>query len=94
MARKAKMVTRTVKAKEVTVLCLNTVTAEPFNDTVTIFGNYKTEDKLMKAVSARLDTDEVKAVKIVAVNDINTLYGMTEDTFIANAHPITRKGDN
>ena len=94
MARKAKMVTRTVKAKEVTVLCLNTVTAEPFNDTVTIFGNYKTKDKLMKAVSARLDTDEVKAVKIVAVNDINTLYGMTEDTFIANAHPITRKGDN
>lgn len=84
MARKP-MVTRTIETTKVTVLCLNIETAEPFNKTVTVARTHKDENKLLKLVKEIAETSTEKVVHIVDKEVISTLYGMTEDKFIANA---------
>ena len=81
MARE-RMVTRTVIATEVNALCLNIETAEPFNKDVTLSGTFKDKKALEKAAKKVIDTDTVKCVSIVAYNEKETLYGMTEQQFI------------
>jgi len=83
-----KRITRTIKTAQVTVLCLNTETAEPFNETVNLPGDIKTEDKMMKIVRAKLDNDTVKAVKIVSVEVIENLYAMDESYFMEHAEQL------
>ena len=84
MAKKA-MVTRTVQTTLATALCLNTVTAEPFNQTVTLSGTFKEKKALLKAVKNILENDEISVAKIVDVEIQEKLYGMTEQKFIENA---------
>lgn len=79
------MVTRTIQTTEATVLCIDIVNSEPFNKTVTLPRTYKDEKSLMKKVSSVIDSDTVKAVHVVAIEIHETLYGMTEDDFIAAA---------
>lgn len=93
MARKP-MVTRTIVTTKVNVLCLDINSAEPFNKVVTLPRTYKDEKKLLKKVEEDVNTDEVKAVHIVDKEELETLYGMTEQDFITNAtilDPTTRK---
>lgn len=93
MARKP-MVTRTIITTKVNVLCLDLVSAEPFNKEVILPRTYKDEKKLLKKVEEVVNTDEVKAVHIVDKSEVETLYGMTEQNFIDNAtilDPTTRK---
>ena len=93
MARKP-MVTRTIVTTKVNVLCLDINSAEPFNKEVTLPRTYKDEKKLLKKVEEVVNTDEVKAVHIVDKEEVETLYGMTEQDFITNAtilDPVTRK---
>ena len=93
MARKP-MVTRTIVTTKVNVLCLDIKSAEPFNKVVTLPRTYKDEKKLLKKVEEVVNTDEVKAVHIVDKEEVETLYGMTEQDFITNAiilDPATRK---
>lgn len=93
MARKP-MVTRTIVTTKVNVLCLDIKSAEPFNKSVTLPRKYKDEKKLLKKVEEVVNTDEVKAVHIVDMEEVETLYGMTEQDFITNAtvlDPATRK---
>ena len=93
MARKP-MITRTVTTTKANVLCLNLVTAEPFNQIVTLPRTYKDEKKLQKKVEELINTAEVKAVHVVDKEEVETLYGMTEQFFIDNAvvlDPETRK---
>lgn len=93
MARKP-MVTRTIVTTKVNVLCLDINSAEPFNKVVTLPRTYKDEKKLLKKVEEVVNTDEVKAVHIVDKEELETLYGMTEQDFITNAtilDPTTRK---
>lgn len=88
------MVTRTMTTTKVNVLCMDLVDAEPVNKDITLPRTYKDENKLFKAVQTILDTDELKAVQIVDKEEIETLYGMTEQEFIENAKvldPTTRK---
>lgn len=82
------MVTRTIKTKEVAVLCLNTITAEPFNEKFTIPANLETDEKIMKHLRATRDTETVKCVSIVNIIEQEHLYGMPEDEFIAHAEII------
>ena len=84
MARKP-MVTRTIVTTKVNVLCLDIESAEPFNKVVTLPRTYKDEKKLLKKVEEVVNTDEVKAVHIVDKEEVETLYGMTEQNFITNA---------
>ena len=84
MARKP-MVTRTIVTTKVNVLCLDIKSAEPFNKTVTLPRTYKDDKKLLKKVEEIVNTDEVKAVHVVAKQEVETLYGMSEQDFINNA---------
>lgn len=93
MARKP-MVTRTIVTTKVNVLCFDIKSAEPFNKAVTLPRTYKDEKKLLKKVEEVVNTDDVKAVHIVDKEEVETLYGMTEQAFITNAtvlDPTTRK---
>ena len=93
MARKP-MVTRTIVITKVNVLCLDIQSAEPFNKVVTLPRTYKDEKKLLKKVEEVVNTDDIKAVHIVDKEEVETLYGMTEQDFITNAtilDPATRK---
>lgn len=93
MARKP-MVTRTIVTTKVNVLCLDINKAEPFNKVVTLPRTYNDEKKLLKKVEEVVNTDDVKAVHVVDKEEVETLYGMTEQDFITNAtilDPATRK---
>ena len=84
MAKKP-MITRTIQTTEVTVLCMDIPQGEPFNKDVTLPRTYKDNTAMLKAAAAIIDTDNVKAVHIVRSEVKETLYGMTEEDFIANA---------
>ena len=84
MARKP-MVTRTIQTTKVNVMCLDITKAEPFTEEVTLPRTYADPNKLLKAVKERVETDEVKAVHVVSTETVETLYGMTEQDFIALA---------
>lgn len=81
MARE-RMVTRTVVATEVTALCLNIETAEPFNKTVILSGTFKDKQAIERAAKKAIDTDIEKCVTVVEYTEKETLYGMTEQLFI------------
>lgn len=84
MARKP-MVTRCITTTKVDVLCVNTLTAETFTKTVTLPRTYKDEKKLMKQLEAVINNDGIKAVHPIHTEEVETLYGMSEQTFIDNA---------
>lgn len=93
MARRS-IITRTIIGTQVTVLGLNTETAEPENRTYVLSGKLEDEKKALKTVKKLYDTDEYTNVKIVDTQSVNKLYGMWEEDFIANAFeldPSTRK---
>lgn len=93
MARKP-MVTRTITITKANVLCMDIQTAEPFNKVVTLPRTYKDDKTLMKKVQEVVETDTVKAVHVVDKEEVETLYGMTEQEFIQKAvvlDPETRK---
>lgn len=81
-------VTRTMKSTKATVLCLNTETAEPFNDTVVLSGTYKDNKAILKTVKSQLDNDTVTAVKLVDVVIEEKLYGMSEQDFLNHAKEL------
>jgi hypothetical protein len=86
------MVTRTIETTEVNVLCLELVKVEPFNTDLVLAGTYKDEKALMKAVTAQVDNDNQKAVKVVSSKKVETLYGMTEEEFIKVAKVLPARG--
>lgn len=79
------MVTRTIVATKVTVMCLDVQAGEPCNMCVTVPRTYKDDETLMKKVRPLLETETLKAVHIVDKEEIETLYGMTEQEFIQYA---------
>lgn len=91
MARKP-MVTRTVQTTLATVLCLNTETAEPFNQTVTLTGTFKDNKSVMKAVKALIENDTISVAKVVDVEIEEKLYGMPEQDFINAAKVLPPRG--
>ena len=84
MAKKP-MITRTIQTTEATVLCMYIPQGEPFNKEVTLPRTYKDNTAMLKAAAAIIDNDEVKAVHVVRSEVKETLYGMAEADFIANA---------
>ena len=85
------MVTRTIQTTKANVLCLNIVEGEPFNKVVTLPRTYKDEKSLMKMVEKAINTDSAKAVHVVDTMVEETLYGMTEADFIANAKILPKR---
>lgn len=84
MARKP-MVTRTIQSTHATVLCMDLYHAEPCNVDVILPRTYKDNKSVLKAAEAKLNSDTLRAVMVVAVEVEEKLYGMTEEDFIAHA---------
>lgn len=82
---KIPMITRTIQTTEVDVLCMDIKQGEPFNTQVVLPRTYKDNTAMLKAAAAVIDNDEVKAVHVVHSEVKETLYGMKETDFIANA---------
>lgn len=78
-------VTRTIVTTKANVMCLDIERGEPFNQEVIVPRTYKDEDTLLKAVKSVAETESVKCVHVVAHEQIETLYGMTEQEFIEHA---------
>lgn len=89
------MVTRTIIATKANIMCLDVQSGEPFNKVVTVPRTYKDNEALLKKVKPLIETDTVKAVHIVDTEEIETLYGMTEQEFIQFAKVLPpRNGAN
>ena len=82
------MVTRTIVATKANVMCMDVQAGEPCNKVVTVPRTYKNDEELMKKVRPLLETDTLKAVHIVEKEEIETLYGMTEQEFIEHAEVL------
>lgn len=82
------MVTRTIVTTKANVLCLDIVAGEPFNEVVVLPRTYKDDKALMKQVSKLIDNEQRKAVHVVDKEEVETLYGMTEQDFIKLAKPM------
>lgn len=79
------MVTRTITATNAVVMCLNIEQGESCNVTVTVPRTYKDEESLLKKIKPMVETDTLKAVHIVSTEQVETLYGMTEQDFMEHA---------
>lgn len=79
------MVTRTIITTKASVMCLDVHVGEPLTKVVTVSRTYKSDAELLKKVKPLIETDSVKAVHIVDSEEIETLYGMTEQEFIRYA---------
>lgn len=79
------MVTRTITTTKANVMCLDIVSGEPCNRSVVVLRTYKDDEKLLKKVKEVLETETLKPVHIVDKEEIETLYGMSEQEFIEHA---------
>ena len=85
---KTPMITRTIQTTVANVLCMDIAQGEPFNKDVVLPRTYKDNAAMLKAAAAVIDNDEVKAVHVVNSHVEETLYGMKETDFIANAEVL------
>lgn len=87
-------VTRTIQTTHCAVLCMDIENREPCNKDVVLPRTYKDDNAMLKAVKKVIETDTIKPVQIVASEVRETLYGMTEQEFIAHARILPpRKGN-
>lgn len=89
MARK-RMVTRTIKGENLLVLCVHTDTRETEEVNLILTEKFKTEAKRLEHIAAIMsETDTtLKPVAILSSEPVETLYGMTEETFIQYANEM------
>lgn len=83
--RKENMVTRTLKSTEATFLCINVESAEPFNQTISLPGTYKSDEAIEKRGREIINKDGVRMAALVSKEEKEALYGMPEMDFIAHA---------
>lgn len=69
-------------------MCLDIETGDPCNKSVVVPRTYKDDEKLLKKVKEVLETETLKPVHIVDKEEIETLYGMTEQVFIEHAEVL------
>lgn len=79
------MVTRTITTTKAIVMCLDIESGEPCNKSVVVPRTYKDDETLLKKVKEVLETETLKPVHIVDKEEIETLYGMTEQNFIEHS---------
>ena len=82
------MVTRTITTTKAIVMCLDIESGEPCNKSVVVLRTYKDDETLLKKVKEVLETETLKPVSIVGKEEIETLYGMTEQEFIKHAEVL------
>lgn len=93
MARKP-VVTRTFKAVDCNVLCLNIETKETTEASLTMYGHFPSEEKLRKAVKKKLETPSIRVVEISTSDTYDQLLEMDEEEFIKSAKPVPPRTTN
>lgn len=93
MAR-APQVTRTIQTTHAEVLCMDIENREPCNRSVVLPRTYKDENALLKEIKKVIETDTLKPVQVVHFEVKETLYGMSEQDFIAHAHILPPRKEN
>lgn len=88
------MVTRTIIATKVCVMCMDIEAGEPCNKEITVSRTYKDDETLLKKVKPLLETESIKPVHIVHKEEIETLYGMTEQEFMEHAKVLPPRNGN
>lgn len=84
-------VTRTITTTKVNALCIDLETTEPFNKVVVLPRTYKDSKKLDKALAELINNDTTKFVHAVGTEEVETLYGMTEQEFINSAKILDKE---
>lgn len=84
MARAPK-VTRTITTTKATIMCLNIESQSTLEIDVLLPRTFKNNEAILKAAKSKVETDTIKAVHVVKVEILETLYGMDESKFIDNA---------
>lgn len=84
MPRRA-MVTRTIETTKVLALCVDLTTETPYKAEFILSGTFEEEKNIMKALKKVADDDVHKVVSVISTEVLETLYGMDEQDFIANA---------
>lgn len=87
MARKP-MVTRTIKTTKAKVMCLDTLNEELVEREVLVTRTFKDNEKLLKVVKDIINEDNIKPVHIANTEEIEKLYGMTEQEFLEKAQEL------
>ena len=88
------MVTRTIQTTTAQVVYVDINNEITDTMVVTVPRTYKDEKTLMKAISAVVDGDGIKAVHVKSTTVNETLYGMSEADFIAHAQPISKNSND
>lgn len=84
-------ITRTIKTTHVTVMVVDTETAEVSNLTFELAGTFKDDGATLKAIAKVADVPET--TKIVAVVDREVseqLYAISESDFLKYARPVAK----
>lgn len=90
------MITRTINTTKAVVLCMDTATGTPQEVTVTLPRTYKDDKAMLKKARSIIETPDstIKAVHVKSSFVEETLYGMSEDFFIANAEILPPRQAN
>ena len=90
------MVTRTITVTRVIVMCLDVQLGEPCNISVTVSRTYKDDEALLKVAKPLIESENpnLKAVHVVDKEEIETLYGMTEQEFMKYAKVLPPRGQH
>ena len=82
------MITRTVTSTKATVLAVDITTGTTYDKEVEVARTYKDNDKLLKAIKLIFETSTEKMVAIKSTEEVETLYGMSEQMFIEIAEKL------
>ena len=85
------MVTRTFITTKASVMVANPDTASVETRDFTLAGKLEGKE-LAKALSKACAAENVVAVKVLSTENLETLYGMEEDFFLANAKVLPPRG--
>lgn len=82
------MVTRTVTSTKATVLVVDITTGTTFDKEVEVARTYKDSDKLLKSIKSSFESATEKIVAIKSSEEVETLYGISEQMFIEIAEKL------
>ena len=86
----AKMITRTFRTQEVTVMTMDVTTNATELKTLTLPHVLPDNDKILKAAKKKLDTDTLKVVYVIGSEVKEQLRGVDEEQFLAISVPVER----
>ncbi len=86
----AKMITRTFRTQEVTVMTMDVTTNATEPMSLTLPHVLPDNEKILKAAKKKLDTDTIKVVYVIGSEVKEQLRGVDEEKFLAISVPVER----